>query len=342
MNTHERVQYLGGGYFGEVWLEKDVALDRDCAAKYIRRTLDLGERGVFAEAQAMVNAEHDNVVKVYSAQLADDGTPVIRMEYLPNGSVSDHYGKQSLSIREALKAVTDACRGLEYLHTRGWLHRDLKPANLMMGNDGQVKLSDFGLACTEDRVHELPVGYVTHLPPESVPDGYIDSTSGDIYAMGVTLYHLINGDEFFESQLQQSQDVVSLIEKGKIPRRDAYLIHVHSTLRRVVKKSLNLDPTRRYKSASEFRHALESVSPRVSWRQIDVEDGSNWEGQGANDVWRARVQPVRKGRFAFKVERRSGVGAYRTLRSDSRAFDTEEAANQHAAAILGRIATTGR
>ncbi|TWD73479.1 serine/threonine protein kinase [Kribbella amoyensis] len=341
MSAYESLRYLGGGYFGEVWLEKDNALNRNCAAKYIRRTLDLGERGPFAEAQAMVHAEHDHVVRIYSAEM-DDGVPVIRMEYLPDGSISDRYGKHPLPIGDSLKAIIDACRGLEFLHTRGWLHRDLKPANLMLGHNGEVKLSDFGLACTEDHVHQLPIGYATHLPPESVSSGYIDSVAGDIYAMGTTLYRLVNGDVFFESQIDDDADLVDLIERGKLPRRDQYLPHIHKSLRRVINKALNVDPCKRYDSASEFRHAIESVIPKVSWREVGLDEGVGWDGRGGSDGWRARIQSTKRGKFSFKVERKTASGVYRALRSDSQSFDTEQDAIQFAAAVLDRIAAIGK
>jgi hypothetical protein len=80
---HQQQQYLGGGHFGEVYLEMDTGLGRPCAAKYLDPSLLVSGAEAFAEAKAMVTAEHgDYVVAVYSAQL-EGGRPVIRMEYLP-------------------------------------------------------------------------------------------------------------------------------------------------------------------------------------------------------------------------------------------------------------------
>lgn len=75
------------------------------------------------------------------------GIPVIRMEYLPAGSVADVFGGGPAPVAEALHVLEESCRGVEALHARGVLHRDLKPANLLLGDGGRIKVSDFGLAC---------------------------------------------------------------------------------------------------------------------------------------------------------------------------------------------------
>jgi serine/threonine-protein kinase len=264
VSTFERVRNLGSGFFGEVWLERDMALGRLCAVKYLPQTNAFRDRDAFAEAAAMVMAEHDNVLKIYSADIVD-GTPVIRMEYVRGGSIQDRFAGEPLPVLDAINAVEDTCRALEFFHTRGWLHRDIKPANLMQTDSGRVKVSDFGLACGKDQVASAPIGYVTHLPPESIGgSGHIESVAGDIYATGVTLYRLVNGDALFHGVVGPDADIVALIQKGKLPRRDRFLPHLHDGLRRVVRKAINVNPDRRYASASELRHALEAARPAVS------------------------------------------------------------------------------
>jgi serine/threonine-protein kinase len=128
----------------------------------------------------MLRAQHDHVVQVVSAEI-EGGTPVIRMEYLPDGSVTDKHGSRPMPVAVATSVIEDACRGLEYLHTKGFLHRDLKPANLMVAPTGRVKVSDFGLACRSDQAAQAPIGYMPHLPPEVLPDpGYIQFPTCDI------------------------------------------------------------------------------------------------------------------------------------------------------------------
>jgi serine/threonine protein kinase len=144
--VYQSIRCLGSGYFGEVWLEHDDALDRPCAAKYVDPSRLAPALNGYAEAQAMIAGEHDNVVSVYSADMVA-GAPVIRMEYLPEDSVQDKYAGVPAPVRDAVRLAEEACRGVQHLHSCGLLHRDVKPANLLLTGDGRVKVSDFGLSC---------------------------------------------------------------------------------------------------------------------------------------------------------------------------------------------------
>jgi serine/threonine protein kinase len=214
---YQQLQYLGGGHFGEVWLEMDTDLGRPCAAKYLDRNRLLPGTAAFAEAHAMVAAEHDHVVTVYSAEL-EGGQPVIRMEYLPDGSVADRYSGNPVPVAEAIRIMADACRGVEHLHVRGILHRDIKPGNLLLTPTCNVKVSDFGLACPIANASGAPqTAYRRHLPPEAASQGTgIITTRGDVYAAGVTAYRLLNGDQALKGIITPGADPMELIAKGDI------------------------------------------------------------------------------------------------------------------------------
>jgi serine/threonine protein kinase len=185
--TYRRIRRLGSGSFGEVWLERDTGLDRLCAVKYLDVSRLAPEVHPHAEAQAMIAAAGDNVVSVYAAEM-HGATPVIRMEYLPDGSVQDRYSGAAVPVGDAVRIVEEACRGVEHLHNRGLLHRDVKPANLLLTRDGRVKVSDFGLSWSVKAIAGAPPwGYAEHIPPESTNTG-ITTVSGDVYALGVTIY----------------------------------------------------------------------------------------------------------------------------------------------------------
>lgn len=343
--TYQQLRYLGGGYFGEVWLEHDTGLDRLCAAKYLRRHAStIGAADPFAEARAMLQAEHDHVVRVYSADV-ENGDPVIRMEYLPEGSIQDRYQGEPVDVITALRAIEDACRGLECLHGRRLLHRDMKPANLMIAPGGTVKVSDFGLACGQNEVAKAPVGYVSHLPPEALPSpGYIDSVAGDVYATGATLYRLLNGDDLTRRGLTATSDLSQLIVAGKFPRRDRFALHVHDPLRRVVRKALHTESSRRYPSASHLRHAIESARPVVSWAEVRGSADPTWQGCSVDGTatWRARISAGAGGRLLFTLERRLDGKSYRAIGAARGAFDDVRQAQEHAAVVLQQTATHGR
>lgn len=165
--TFSKITKLGEGFFGEVWREHDNGLDRDCAVKYLDLSKLAPSADVFAEAKLMIDAKHDNVVEVYSADF-EAGTPVIRMEYLPDRSVADRFAGQPAPPAAVVTIIQDACRGVEHLHSRGLLHRDIKPANLLLGPAG-VKVSDFGLACTQSAAATaVDIRYDLHCPPETL------------------------------------------------------------------------------------------------------------------------------------------------------------------------------
>ncbi len=339
------IQRLGGGFFGQVWHMEDTALQRDLAVKFI----DLSKLGrpaseMFAEAQAIHEAEHDNVVRVYAAE-EYKGTPVIAMEYLPNGSVEDRHGGRPAPVRAALETVAQACRGLAHAHTRGLLHRDIKPGNLLIASDGTVKLSDFGLSCSAASVASAPsIGYLTHLPPEAVDQGYISDALGDIYAIGATLYRLLNGDRMFHGAAVAGQNLDALVKAGKFPRRDWWQLHVPPNVKRVVRSLMNIDPAKRPQNANDARHRIESVYPVISFER-STSNPAEWHGFGSDgaDQWHAYCQQRRRA-GDFKVEVRKGR-AGQTLRrvgDDCRVFDKRAEALAHVADVLHRVAVNGR
>ena len=156
----------------------------------------------------MLDGEHDNVVRVFSAD-TEAGIPVIRMEYLADGSIADRYAGDPVAVADALHVLEEACRGVETQHARGVLHRDLKPANLLIAEGGRIKVSDFGLACEAgNSAGAPPFGYTEHLPPEALAgSGAIETAQGDVYALGVTLYRLLNGDGMMRAVAAPGTDV---------------------------------------------------------------------------------------------------------------------------------------
>ena len=345
MTIHPR-RLLGNGEFGEVWHAWDDALERDVAVKVI----DPGKIGrpigeMFAEAQALLQAQHGNVVQVHSASEVN-GQPLIVMEYLPAGSLQDRYGGRPVPVREALDAVAQACRGLGHAHVRGLLHRDVKPGNLMVGDNELVKLSDFGLACSSRNVVAGPlIGYRPHLPPEAVDDGYIQDPLGDVYASGVTLYRLLNGDDMLFSAAKPGADLDALVKAGKFPRRDRWLPHVPAAVRRVVRRAMHLDPSKRPQDADRLRHDIEAGYPRVSFRCADPSDpiDGDWIGQDSiGQEWMVHIRErPRAGDHEVTVLKQLPGREFRRSGSDSGLFDTRAMAARHASRVMDRLSRLG-
>ncbi|MGR6031075.1 serine/threonine-protein kinase [Rhodococcus erythropolis] len=331
-----RIKHLGNGFYGSVELEYDEGLNRPCAAKYI--THAAFSEADFTEAQAMELGKHDNVVSVFSTDV-ENGTPVIRMEYMEDGSVADRYKQDAAPVRDAVLIVEAACRGIAHIHTVGLLHRDIKPANLLLDRTHIVKVSDFGLAC--EKVE--PEGgsgfpYFPHLPPESINDGTrtVTTVQGDVYALGLTAYRLLNSDRRVRPKLETN---------SAIPAADAWMPYIHRSLRTAVSKALHPDPAKRIQSASDFRHALEKTRPQVNWRSFTNNSHLNsrhaWQGSALDGTeWRAEVSR-RSTDFQFTVERCLPAKAWRAQNNDKQTFQTEAAALRYGATVLQRIAGQG-
>lgn len=337
---------IGAGHFGEVWLARDAALDRDVAVKFIDAArLGRPAREVFAEAQALHSAQHTNVVDVYFADEIQ-GRPAIVMEYLPRGSVEAAFRSAPVPVREALEIAAQACRALTHAHGQGLLHRDVKPANLLLAADGTVKLSDFGLACSVADIGAGPlIGYRQHLPPESIEVGYASSAAGDIYAVGVTLYRLLNGDQVLTDSVPHGATLEELVRRGRYPRRDRWLTHIPKSVRRIVRKAMNVDPGRRPLTAEDLRHRIEHTYPLVSFGPAGQPSDLAWVGWSTDGRDRWEIEVRRRPRAQdFQVEvrrsrderspRRSGVDSFRTK-------DRTEAV-KHSERLMNRLATDGK
>jgi serine/threonine-protein kinase len=191
---------LGTGASAQVFLADDVRLRRRVAVKLLHAALADDEtflRRFRAEAQAAAALSHPNIVAVYDWG-DDDGRPYIVTEHLSGGSlrsVLDDGGPLSLS--QALLVGLEATRALEYAHRRGFVHRDIKPANLLFGEDGRLRVADFGLArALAEAAWTEPQGAVLgtarYASPEQAQGESVDGRA-DVYSLGLVLIEAVTG-----------------------------------------------------------------------------------------------------------------------------------------------------
>lgn len=272
MPDFTKIERLGAGHYGEVWLVYDAAVDRNRCVKFIPPYKITDPSDFYSEPKALIDVKHENIVEVLDAGTNDDGSLYIVMEYLKNGSLADKTkGAPIINLNSAIKLICESCRGLEYAHSREYLHRDIKPANILVGNNGEAKLSDFGLATkvSKDALGS-PQGYYTHLAPEVITND-ITSIQTDIYALGMTAYRIINGDAFLDTP-RTYDELFDWIITGKYPNRNHYRPYVPVQLKKSINKALNINPDKRYKSASDFRHDLERILIHCYWKWKQFRD----------------------------------------------------------------------
>jgi serine/threonine protein kinase len=289
---------LGTGHFGEVWLAVDVALGVQVALKCIPPDKIINKHNFFHEAQILKTAQHPNIIKVNDTGILKDDRVYVSMEYLAKGSLEDETRGAYVPLTRAKRIMVDVLRGLECAHSRGIIHRDIKPGNILVGDSLEGQLSDFGLAVKDiqslntEAINEK-YGYVLHLAPEvnSIKDY---SVLSDIYACGVTLYRLVNGDSYLPSM----SPIVAreATKSGQFPNRESYRDFIPRSLKAIINKAMEVTPSKRFRSAQEMRRSLEQLKINMNWSETILPDGIKW-----TSGWKNRCYEVRR------IEAKNGI-----------------------------------
>jgi serine/threonine protein kinase len=332
---------LGAGFFGEVWLAHDQALGLDCAVKFVPDSKVTNPSNFFNEPKLLAELVHSNIVKVMAAGRMSSGELYVQMEFLENGSLEDQLTRGPVTLTNAVSWVCDSLRGLGFAHEKGYVHADIKPGNILLGDDRIAKLSDFGLAGKLAAITSTSppkYAYLMHLAPEMLNNRRA-SVAGDIYAMGMTIYRLINGDSFLPT-LPDPLDLRDSIRDGEYPDRSRYRLYVPTSLRRVVNRALDVDPHARFQSAVDFRHALEKVLIQTDFEETYASNTTTWIGTGSEREWRIHVEELRNG--GARVGTSSSVrGRVQNHPKLSRRFSSLPMAEKHIAKLLQNIVQGG-
>jgi eukaryotic-like serine/threonine-protein kinase len=262
-DRYELGSRLGVGGMSTVVSAFDERLEREVAIKLLAEHLADDSQFVTRfrrEALAAAKLVHPNIVQVFDFGF-DDATHrhYIAMELVRGQSGAEILRDEGvLDVRDALSIVAQACRGLEYAHRNGVVHRDVKPGNLMRGEDGVVKLADFGIAkAISDESSITQVGSVlgtaAYLAPEQAA-GEQAGPAADLYALGVVTYQFLSGRLPYEAQ---SLTELALKQQREVPPRlDELNPDVTPQLALAVDRALALDPRQRPPSADDLRRAL--------------------------------------------------------------------------------------
>jgi serine/threonine protein kinase len=335
MSKFEFMRRLGAGYFGEVWLVRDTGLDVRRALKLIPPSRLPDRTHFFQEAQILKAAEHPNVVRVDEAGTMTDGRVYVAMEFLRRGSLEDEARGGYVGLRRARGVMVDVLRGLEYAHSKSIIHRDIKPANILVGDCEEGKLSDFGLAVTSASGVSVPpvqnYAYVAHLAPE-VYLSRTYSVASDIYACGVTLYRLVNGDSYLGSL--SNDEIVEQATAGRYPNRNVYREFIPRSLRSVINRAMEVNPSKRFASASQMRHALEQVPLHLDWHERAAPGARRWRARLADRLVEVERRTEDDVQWSVTVRRGAVDGPLRRLTPLSRENLSEKAAVRHTSAVL--------
>ncbi|MEU9990627.1 serine/threonine-protein kinase [Streptomyces sp. NPDC048045] len=276
------VERVGSGGMGTVWRAEDRLLGRHVAVKKLRipphlhddeiRTLHERTR---REARSAARISHPNVIVVHDV-VDDEGLPCIVMEYIPSDTLSDVLKRRgALPPAEAARIGGAMAAALRAAHGAGVLHRDVKPANVLLGHDGRIVLTDFGIAMESGtssltKSGEL-IGSIRYLAPERLRSGDAGPGPGsDLWALGATLYQAVEGRHPFQRDtpietayaiatdsyepLRSAGDLAPVIE-GLLVKDPGQRMDVHEVERRLgdatVTRTAPLDPPARPDRAAD-------------------------------------------------------------------------------------------
>ncbi|QDT12794.1 serine/threonine-protein kinase [Planctomycetes bacterium K23_9] len=216
---------IGRGGMGAVYLaERTAGPTQQVAIKVLRLGFGHDEmmRRFRDEAQfAAALGEHPSIASLIDAGMTDDGIAYLVMDYV-DGKRIDHYCDQNeLNVADRLTLFTDVCDAVQFAHRNAIIHRDIKPSNILVTDDGQVKLIDFGIAkLTEPKPgfdnEETQTAYRVLTPAYASPEqarGDAPTTSSDVYSLGIVLYGLLTGRAPYDVQTGDPQQLVRMIQQ---------------------------------------------------------------------------------------------------------------------------------
>ena len=260
---YELLRRIARGGMADVYLARDVSLDRQVAVKVLfpefANDPSFVER-FRREAKAAANLNHPNIVGIYDWG-QEQGTYYIVMEYVVGRSMADVLRSTGpLSPDRAAEIASDVAQGLSSAHSAGLVHRDIKLGNIIVSDDGQVKVADFGIATAlaqragDNLTHIGSVmGTATYFSPEQARGKALDGRS-DLYSLGVVLYEMIVGRPPFTADTSTAVAVKHVQQRPLPPSMLG--VSIAQSLEAIILKLLAKNPANRYPRADDLRADL--------------------------------------------------------------------------------------
>ena len=222
------------------------------------------------ESRLLAQLNHPSIVRALETGEID-GTPYIALEYVQGQDAREVFtacerAGQPLPLGIACYVMARVCEGLQFVHDRtdeqgkslGIVHRDVSLQNLLLGYDGEVKVTDFGIAVSEVNEVRTEAGIVKgkfgYMSPEQIRGSKLDRRT-DVFATGICLYELLTGERLFSGE--NDYKAIERVRQADVPRPSSRNRQIPSSLENIVRKALAKNPRDRYPSANDLRRALQ-------------------------------------------------------------------------------------
>lgn len=270
----------GEGGMGTFYKAVDLRLERIVGLKTLRPEL-LDQPGLLeklqSEARALAHLDHPNIARLLH-YLVEGNEHFIVMEYVNGSDLGVHVRREGLlPLEQVGRIIGQSCAAIGYAHSRPLpvIHRDIKPSNILLTDDGQVKVTDFGIAkilgVSAKTRTGMATGSLPYMAPEQIKGGDVDART-DIYQLGVTLFELLTGVRPFQGENEYEMMTMHLEQQP--PRASATNGRVPEALDDVVRKAMAKPPDLRFQNAREFAEAVSGAikgrsTPRQSLAGVD-------------------------------------------------------------------------
>ena len=290
------LEKLGEGGMGVVYKAEDTRLNREVAIKFLPSQISNNQeeqKRFKIEAQAAASLNHPNISTIYAIEESQDKTFIV-MEYINGQELKKKIDAGDINFEEALDMVIKIADGLKLAHLKGIIHRDIKSSNIMVTNDGNVKIMDFGLAKVRgsDMVTKAgsTLGTAAYMSPEQITAKNIDHRT-DIWSLGIVFYEMLTGELPFKAEYDAAWAYQILNEKilppSELDRK------IPSQIDTVVLKMLEKDKTQRYATSEDFIVSINEVrkdlrgaeTKQQTQKAIAVLPFNNISPEGENDYF---------------------------------------------------------
>ncbi|WP_375540936.1 Stk1 family PASTA domain-containing Ser/Thr kinase [Paenibacillus tyrfis] len=280
---YEILGRVGGGGMAIVYKGLDILLHRHVAVKVLRQQYVHDEEFIQRfrrEAQAAASLSHPNVVSIYDVGQEEDIHYIV-MEYVEGTNLNEQIKEKApLQVEEAVHIAGQICDALDHAHHNQIIHRDIKPHNILIGKNGRVKVTDFGIAraVTSSTITQTGsvVGSVHYFSPEHAK-GTPTGEQSDLYSLGIVMYQMLTGRLPFLGESPISVALKHLQEDVEEPRKVNPLIP--QSVENIILRAMRKSTSERYRSAKDMLSDLESCllphrrnEPKVNFLDDDELD----------------------------------------------------------------------